>query len=132
MTNFTTAAREQIEEMEEREERRRRRRERHERHKRERERAERERLSSHRDDDYDHRRQKKEKDSHSESDSTPDDEPPQKLTESQKPRKIAFDQPAPAVPAAPVVLKPAVESTLREDPERPGTYIGYIRNPPRR
>lgn len=120
--------------MEEREERRRRRRERHERQKRERERGEREGHHRERGDNYeydhDHRRYKKEPGLDSESDSTPDDDDAGKSApksiDGQKPRRIAFDQPGQSS------LKASVDSSLKEDPERPGTYTGYVRNPPRK
>src|SRR5450432_1703486 len=108
--------------MEAREERRRRRRERHERHTREREAQQRERGVKY-EYDHEHRRHRREKDSHSESDSTPDEEP-QKMIEGSKPRRPTFDFPP--------VSKPIIDSSLREDPTRPGTYTGYVRNPPRR
>ena len=122
--------------MEEREERRRRRRERHERHKRERERGERESHYRERDDnheyDHEHRRRKKERDLDSESDTTPDDDAGQndksapKVTDGQKSRRIAFDQPGQAS------VKAGTDSNLKEDLDRPGTYTGYVRNPPRK
>lgn len=116
--------------MEEREEHRRRRRERHERHKRERERGEREHHHHDRDDryeyDHDHRRQRRERDSHSESDTSPDDDPLQRHIEGQRLRRIVLE------PPAPLPTKPGPDSTLKEDPTRPGVYTGYTRNPPRK
>lgn len=119
--------------MDEREERERRRRlrERHERHKRERERGERDGYHRERDENYeydhDHRRRRKEKDLGSESDTTPDDDPYSlKLTDGQKPRRMVFDQPSQGS------TKVSMDSSLKEDPDRPGTYTGYVRNPPRK
>src|ERR1700694_2071377 len=82
--------------------------------------------------DHDHRRYRKERGLDSESDTTPDDDAGQKdrsaskLTEGQKPRRIAFDQPGQTS------LKASLDSSLKEDPDRPGTYTGYVRNPPRK
>ena len=123
-----------MDEMKEREERRRRRRERHERHKRERERGEREGHHRERGDNYEydheHRRQRKDRDLGSESDTTPDDDDlgrslPKSL-DGQKPRRIAFDQPGQPT------IKIGSGSNLKENPDRPGTYTGYVRNPPRK
>jgi hypothetical protein len=130
------AAREQIEDMEKGEERRRRRRERHERTKRERDRGEREGHHRERDENYEydheHRRRKKERGLGSESDTTPDDDAGQndksasKGLDGQKSRRLAFDQPSQGS------TKVSMDSSLKEDPERPGTYTGYVRNPPRK
>lgn len=65
----------------------------------------------------------------SESDTTPDDDvdkPAPKLIEAQKPRRSAFDQPSQGS------AKVSMDSSLKEDPERPGTYTSYVRNPPRK
>jgi len=115
-------------------ERRRRRRERHERHKRERERGEREGHYRERGDNYEydheHRRYKKDRDLGSESDTTPDDDDVgqslPKSIDNRKPSRIAFDQPGQSF------LKTSSDGNLKEDPERPGTYTGYVRNPPRK
>jgi zinc finger CCCH domain-containing protein 13 len=109
--------------MNEREERehRRRRRERHERHKRERERDENYEY------DHEHSRRKREKDLGSESDTTSDDDASApKLIDGQKPRRIAFDQPSQGS------TKASIDGSLKEDADRPGTYTGYVRNPPRK
>jgi len=123
-----------MDEMEEREARRRHRREKHERHKRERERGEREGHYRERGDnfeyDHDHKRYRKERNLGSESDTTPDDDDAgkyaPKLTDGQKPRRIAYDQPGQSS------VKISGDGNLKEDPDRPGTYTGYVRNPPRK
>ncbi len=118
-----------MDDVEERDERRRRRQERHDRHKRERERGEREGHQRERDENYEYDHEHRRRKIGSESDTTPDDDAglndksAPKMIDNQKPRRIAFDQPGQTS------LK---DSSLKEDPERPGTYTGYVRNPPRK
>jgi hypothetical protein len=80
--------------------------------------------------DHEHRRHKKERDLGSESDTTPDDDDVgkslPKSIDSRKPSRISFDQPRQSS------LKTSSDGNLKEDPERPGTYTGYVRNPPRK
>ncbi|KAF4633153.1 hypothetical protein G7Y89_g4971 [Cudoniella acicularis] len=121
VTQKIRAAREQAEGDEAREQRRRARRDRHERHKRERSRGERTERSE--------RRRRRERDS--ESDTTEDED-----------REVERDVPKLLEPAPPrrraasnnfedvMVSGGLGSSNLREDPNSPGQYLGYTRNPP--
>lgn len=85
-----------------------------------------------------HRKDKRdEKESHSESDTTEDDEPTivttkqiEGIREKDKggSRRVGFQGDDVNVTTTRALL----ESNLREDPEKPGTYSGYVRNPPLR
>lgn len=133
LTHFP-AAREEIEEAEASAERRRARRERHERHKRERSgeipRPEPPERSSHRRHrERGERIRERERESHSESDSTDDDS-----YEGERPKML---EPAPKAVMSGGLGDAGVAQaglggmgSLRENPDVPGQYIGYTRNPP--
>ncbi|KAH6674775.1 putative major royal jelly protein 5 [Halenospora varia] len=122
VTQKLRATREEQAEYEAREERRRARRERHERHKRERSRGERTERSE--------RRRRRERDTRdSESDTTEDDEPERdvpKLLEPAPPRRRAASNNFEDM----MMSGGLASSNLREDPNSPGQYLGYTRNPP--
>jgi hypothetical protein len=115
------AAREELE----RQERRRARRERHERHKRERsERGDREPTRSERSE----RRHRRNRDRGSESESdTTDDSSYEGDRDRERPKMI---EPANPIMSGGLGEVPGVGNSLREDPNTPGQYIGYTRNPP--
>jgi len=120
------AAREEEEEAA-RQDRRRVRRERHERYKRERngevsrgERGERSERRHRRD-----RERERERQSHSESDSTSDDD-----NENERPKMLEAPHPMMSGALGDPPLPSLASTGLRENPNVPGQYLGYTRNPP--
>jgi hypothetical protein len=108
------AAREELD----RQERRRARRERHERHKKER--------SEHGDSRSERRRSRKSRGSDSESDTT-DDSSHEGDRDRERPKMLEAAKP---VMSGGLGEVPGVGNSLREDPNAPGQYTGYTRNPP--